>query len=776
MILEAGSGAVGPAVSLGRPTNEPELPDTFSRLRSALADRYTIERELGSGGMATVYLAQDRKHHRKVAIKILKPELAAALGPERFLREIEIAAGLTHPHILPLHDSGEADGLLYYVMPFVEGQTLRGRLEREKQLPLEDALAITRDIAEALSYAHSHGVVHRDVKPENILFQVGHAVVSDFGIARAITAAAGGNLTETGIAVGTPAYMSPEQAAGSRELDGRSDIYSLGCVLFEMLAGAPPYAGPTAQAIMARRLTEPVPSLHAVRETVPDAVEQAIGQALARVPADRFATAQQFAEALRSPRASEPIPAAAKSIAVLPFANLSPDPENEYFSDGITEEIINTLAQLPGLHVAARTSSFAFKGKVAEIAEVGAKLKVAIVLEGSVRKVGNRVRITARLINVSDGYHLWSERYDRELHDIFAIQDAIARAIAHRLELALAGPAGVALVSPPTENLSAYELYLKGRYCWNQLGAGFAKGLEYFQQALAVDPNFARAHAGVADAYALLALSGRVAPKDVMPAAKEAAERALAIDDSLAEAHASMGLIHFLHDWDWAAAERELTRAIALNPRYLPACYWYASLCSSRLRWDESVAVSEQAVAMEPLSILSNLNLGMMLLWAGRTTRAIEQLRKVIELEPHFPLAHSLLGCAHASEAHYDDALPLLEEAVKLSNRFPDTVAVLAVGYAEAGRTEEAQQLLGELRARATREYVRALSFAVVCAALGDADETFAWLDKGYAERDVSLPFFGRVALGTGTSGMALPAPLRRDPRYQALQRMVGRE
>ncbi len=755
------------------------MTEPLASLQAAFSGRYAIERELGRGGMATVYLAEDPKHHRKVAIKVLKPEFAAALGPERFLREIEIAANLAHPHILPLYDSGEAAGLLYYVMPYVEGESLRDRLTREKQLPLEDALQITREVADALSYAHSRDVVHRDIKPENILFEAGHAVVSDFGIARAITAAASRTQTERGIPIGTPGYMSPEQAVGERQLDGRTDIYSLSCVLYEMLAGVAPFTGPTTQALLARHAVDPVPALRTVRKTVPPAIEQAVMKALEKVPADRFATAGQFAEALCSPRPSEPIPAAAKSIAVLPFANLSPDPENEYFSDGITEEIINALAQLPGLQVAARTSSFAFKGKAAEIAEVGAKLKVATVLEGSVRKAGKRVRITAQLVNVSDGYHLWSERYDRDLDDIFAIQDAIARTIAHRLELTLTGPKGEALVTPPTENLAAYQLYLKGRYFWNQRGrTGLTKGLECFQEALSLDPNFAQAHAGVADTYALLAFYGFRPPKEVMPDAKAAAQRALAIDGSLAEAHASMGFIHLVYDWDWAAAERELKRAIALNPRYVLARYWYATLCVSLHRLDESVAVDEQAVELEPLSVFTNTHLGWMLLTAGRTAHAIEQLRKAIELDPRFPLAHWLLGCAYASESRYDDALPELEAAVEISNRLPWMVAGLAAGYAEARRTEEARRLLGELRARATQEYVRAAHFAVVCAALGDADEAFAWLEKAYAEREVTLVLFSLVDWSslTATSLVKLPVPLLRDPRYQALMRKVGKE
>jgi len=423
---------------------DPEISDSdpLARLRSALADRYTIGRELGSGGMGIVLLAEDRKHHRQVAIKVLKPDLAAALGRERFLREIATAAGLNHPHILPLHDSGDAEGFLYYVIPYVEGESLRERLDRERQLTIEDAVQIAREVADALSYAHDHNVLHRDIKPENILLSAGHALVTDFGIARTITG--GGQLTEVGSLVGTPAYMSPEQVDGSPRIDGRADLFSLGCVLYEMLVGAPPFKGSTLTAVIANRLSFPTPSPRMARELVPEAIDAAVRKAMASLPADRFSTAAQFADALDTSRPSEPAPAVVpdRSIAVLPFTNQSSDPESEYFSDGIAEEIINALAQLPGLHVAARTSSFAFKGKGADIAEVGAKLKVATVLDGSVRKAGNRVRITAQLVSVGDGYHLWSERYDSELDDVFAIQDHIARAIAQRFEVMLASPTG----------------------------------------------------------------------------------------------------------------------------------------------------------------------------------------------------------------------------------------------------------------------------------------------------------------------------------------------
>ena len=434
------------------------MTDLRDRLESGLADRYTLGRELGQGGMATVYLAHDLRHDRDVALKVLRPEISAAMGADRFLREIKLAAGLTHAHILPVFDSGEAGGLLYYVMPSMEGRSLRERLDRERQLPLSESLRITREVASALDYAHRHNVVHRDIKPENILLHEGAAMVADFGIGKALSAQ-GASLTQTGLSLGTPAYMSPEQAAGDLGTDGRSDLYSLGCVLYEMLTGEPPFTGVSAQAIIAKRFVAPIPRIQATRD-VPAAVDTAVTRALARTPADRFPSAAEFAAALlaisRDSDSGERATASAaradaRAIAVLPLANMSADPENEYFADGMTEEIINALGKLPGIHVASRTSSFAFKGKDVDVREIGDKLGVTTVLEGSVRKVGNRIRLTAQLINVESGYHLWNETYDRQLEDVFAVQDDISRAIVEALTLRLGGEQGQ--VVAPTKNL-----------------------------------------------------------------------------------------------------------------------------------------------------------------------------------------------------------------------------------------------------------------------------------------------------------------------------------
>jgi eukaryotic-like serine/threonine-protein kinase len=400
-----------------------------SSLVQALETRYAIERELGRGGMATVYLARDLKHGRPVALKVLHPALASTLGPERFQREILLAAKLQHPHILTVLDSGDAAGQLWYTMPYVEGETLRGRLRREGRLPLDDALRIAREAAAALDYAHRHGVIHRDVKPENILLTVdGDALVADFGIARALDTQ-DEQLTASGLVLGTPTYMSPEQASGDPDIDARTDVYSLACVLYEMLAGLPPFTGPTPLAVLAKRLAQPAPPVRQERAEVPAPVAAALTRALARDPAERPPTAAAFAQDLVTISRAipvAPIPSDDRSVAVLPLADLSPGHDNEHFSDGMTDELINALAQVEGLRVASRTSVFAFKGKEADIRRLGAQLNVGSVLEGSVRKAGSRLRVTIQLVHVADGYELWSARYERELTDVFAIQDEIA--------------------------------------------------------------------------------------------------------------------------------------------------------------------------------------------------------------------------------------------------------------------------------------------------------------------------------------------------------------
>jgi len=613
------------------------MMDLGERLQAALVGRYTIERRVGRGGMAWVYLADDLRHHRQVALKVLDPELAAALGSARFLREIEIAARLTHPHILPLHDSGEADGLLYYVMPYVEGQTLRARLQAQRPLGLEEALQITRELADALDHAHAQGVIHRDIKPENIFLSHGHALVSDFGIARAVSEASGDALTATGLAIGTPAYMSPEQATAHREVDGRSDLYSLACVVYEMLAGEPPFTAPSAQAVMARHVADTVPSLRTMRDGIPESVERAVSRAMAKAPADRFGTAREFAQALDAPGVTAP----ERSVAVLPFANLSQGPEDDYFSDGMTEEIITALSGVKALHVAARTSAFAFKGKNLDVRTIGRQLGVGTVLEGSVRRAGRRLRITAQLITVADGYHVWSERYDRDLEDVFAIQDEIATNIARALRVVLTEPEQRALEKPPTRSLEAYDYFLRGRQLFHQFRRkGFDAAIEMFERAVEIDPGYARAYSGIADCCSFLDTHWHSTEEDALRA-EEASRKALDLDPDSAEAHASRGLALSVNG-RYEEAEREFQAAIRLDPKLFEAYYFHGRASFGSRNFARAAEMFERAIEVRPEDYQAAALVTMVYVGLGRpdaaeaaSRRAVEKVERHLELHPY---------------------------------------------------------------------------------------------------------------------------------------------
>ena len=489
---------------------------TMERLTAVVADRYRLDRELGQGGMATVYLAHDHKHDRDVAIKVLRDDVGASVGRERFLREIQLVAKLNHPHILPLYDSGDADGALFYVMPLVQGQSLRDRLDTQRQLPIADAVRIASEVADALDHAHRAGILHRDIKPENILLQNGHVLVADFGIGKAISDAPGDTLTQAGMSVGTPAYVSPEQAVGE-DVDGRSDLYSLGCVLYEMLVGEPPFTGPTMQAVIAKRFVQTPTDVAALREGVPRAVARAVQQVLAQVAVDRHETSALFAAALNEPdTVAAKSSAPAKSLAILPFENLSADPDNQYFADGIADDLLDALVQVDGLHVASRSSAFSYRGKSATLTEIGATLHVATVVQGSLRRSGNRMRLTVQLISVADGYHLWSERFDREVVDVFAVQDEIAAAIATKLQLAFVPPAAPA-GKATTAQVQAFELVAKGRALATQRGASLFDARHCLEAAIRLDPDNAEAHAMLGDVLVNFIRYGLVPASDGIP-------------------------------------------------------------------------------------------------------------------------------------------------------------------------------------------------------------------------------------------------------------------
>ena len=735
------------------------MADSVARLRAALADQYAIERELGRGGMATVYLASDLKHRRTVAIKVLRPEIASLLGPDRFVREVEIAARLNHPHILALHDSGDADGFLFYVMPYVAGESLRHRLDREKQLSLDEALAITRQVASALAHAHARNVIHRDVKPENILLHEGEAMVTDFGIALAVSAAADDRLTQTGIAVGTPAYMSPEQAASERALDARSDVYSLGCVLYEMLAGEPPYTGSTAQVLIAKRLVDPVPAVRRLRAAVPVGVEQALTKALAKVPADRWASALAFAEALTAP-ARPGLP----SVAVLPFLNLSSDPENEYFADGITEDVIAHLSKIRALKVISRTSVMAFKQRDQSLKEIGARLEAAALLEGSVRRVGDRVRIVAQLIDAETDRHLWAETYDRRLTDVFAIQTDVALHIASALQAELSPDEKSRLHKEPTSDLQAYQLYLQGRHCYlRYTEEGTRKGLEYFERAIAQDPEYALAHAALAMVYTELGEVGALRPDEAYTRAKAASARALALDSGLGEAHCMLAFIKAVCDFDWAGAEAEFKRALELTPNSADTYDLYGRMCLALERNGEALAMEQRAQELDPLA--HRADVARALLRAGRNDEALEAATRAIELDPHYARGHATLGWAYLKKGIVERGVAELETAVSLSPGDTLWLAQLGEAYGIVGNVAGARDVLRQLEELSRRRFVSPYHMALVYTGLGEQETAIDWLERAYEGR--SGPVYS-------IKGSFLFTSLHGHPRFTALLKKMN--
>jgi serine/threonine protein kinase/Tfp pilus assembly protein PilF len=736
---------------------------------SLLATRFVLERELGRGGMATVYLARETKHSRQVAIKVLNPDVSAAFGTERFLREIGIAARLSHPHLVPLIDSGEAEGVLYYISAFVPGGSLRDRLAQEGKLPVQESIRITEEVGAGLDFAHRAGFVHRDVKPENILFADGHALLADFGIARAFgiepesagPVSGSGAMTAPGIAMGTPAYMSPEQAAGEIQLDAASDVYSLACVLYEMLAGTPPFLGRTAREIMAKHITEKPRRLRTLRPDVPAAVEDAVHKALEKDATQRYRSISDFTAALRSDRRVRPRSTAAlRGVAVLPFVNTSSEPDNEYLSDGITDELISALAKLPGIRVASRTSVFALKGKPQDVRAVGALLDSAYVLEGSVRRAGQQLRITAQLTSTDDGRLLWSQRFDRQLDDVFAIQDEIAQTIVNTLRAnQLAEPVTPA-VERHTANVRAYSLYLKGRYEWNRrTDEGVANGIRFFEQAIAEEPSYALAYTGLADSYALHVDYRNVRVQQGFELAKKYARKALELDDSLAEAHASLAWSLFIYDWDWKGADAEFRRAIGCDSRYSPAHQWYQFLLFSRGAIEQGLVEGLTAVELDAGSVSARRSLGFGYVYARRYDQARVHLDRAIAMNPNAEESYRLLGLTLSFEGDYQEAERVLREAT----RTPEcnyTYATLGYVLAQSGQTDEARKILGDLEKARARDYVSPVALATIHLGLGEIDQALDWAEVAYDERRGWLAYL---------KVNPIMDPMRGHPRFERL-------
>jgi len=763
------------------------------RLAGALADRYRVEGEIGRGGMATVYLAQDVKHDRQVAIKVLRSELAAGLGADRFVREIEISAKLTHPHILPLFDSGKADDFLYYVMPYVEGESLQERLEREGRIPAEEVIRLTDQIASALAYAHERGVIHRDIKPANILLTGDQAIVADFGIARAVEAASAEGLTGTGLAVGTPAYMSPEQAMGGEAVDARSDIYALGCVVYEMVSGGFPFQGTGPEALVAKQMAERGPSLRKTDPTIPVFLDRAVSRALARDPEERFESATAFAEALTTGTIVRRISSRSRRrraltgavvavvallawgvsqwtssprmerLAVLPLMDLANDPEQEYLASGVHEALIAELGQL-GLSMISRASMVGYQQTEKGISEIARELNVDGVIEGSVFTEGDSLEITARLYDRNE-QEVWAGTFDGVLPNIVAMYRGFARAIADRIQLSLEPRNEARLDEAPPVNPAVYEAYLRGMHVLHNAitPQQFDTAIAYFQRAVEQNPGDALAWAGLANGYVTLGHDLGVADPEVWANVRAAAERAIRLDPTSAEGWAALADYRSYHGRDWEGAEEAFRRANDLNPSLAWNHYHYAWFLCLFGRVGEAVAEHEKAKALDPLTPYHTTWLPAIYWFSGDFDRAYAEAQAVLAGPyPNDPVAKFVFGRSAAFAGHYDEAIATYEELVPL-DLDPFFFVNLGEAYAFAGRREEALQIAREVEAQSDDDLWNAEGLFSIYAALGNWEEALRWLE--YEPASFSLPW---VWAYPGADA------LRDDPRFLAVFRRMN--
>ena len=747
-----------------------------------VVSHYRVLGKLGAGGMGEVYLGEDITLGRKVALKFLPPKSKAdEVAQQRLVAEAQAAAALDHPNICAIYEVGRHAERDFIVMQYIEGEPLSLRISRG--LPLLETLSIAVQMADALAEAHGRGIVHRDLKPQNIMVNArGQAKLLDFGLATpplrglppALSEAETQEvLTRHGAVLGTPAYMSPEQARGHAQ-DARSDLFSLGVVLYEMITGARPFSGSTSTETMAAILTQTPPPLSRPGLTVPYELQRIVSKALAKNADDRYQTARDLLIDLRGLRQDlatgsgeslAPLGPRGPAVAVLPFVDMSPAKDQEYLCEGMAEEVITALAQVKGLRVACRRSAFRFKGGGHDLRELGAKLKVTSVVEGSVRRSGSRLRISAQLINVADGFHVWSERYDREMQDVFLIQDEISRAIAQALKVKLADEEP--LVKRPTHDLEAYHLYLKGRHHWNKrVPSAIRTALEYFQQALRRDGSYALAHSGIADCYIVPGYYGSAPPSQVMPLGKEAALKALELDETLAAAYAPLAMVTALYDFDWLGAERQFQRALELDPAFAIAYTWYALFdLVPQGRLPEAHTAARKALEIDPLNSTVNTVLGATLYYERRYEDAVAELQKSIELDPAFPVAYyyrarALMGLGRHAEAEAE-----LELAGGIMGQSPTVMGALAYCRAAAGRRAEALAMRESLETLAASAYVSPYSMAQAHLGLGDLERAWDCLEQAYRERSALLAFVKMDPLVDA---------LRHRPEFDALLRKMN--
>ena len=728
--------------TLETPTEE------FSR-GSTFAGRYEIIEKLGKGGMGSVYRVEDTKLKQEVALKLIKPEIAMDKKTiERFRNELKTARTIRHKNVCGMYDLGESEGTHFITMEYVRGEDLKSFIRRSGKLAVGTAARIAEQVCEGLSEAHKLGVVHRDLKPANIMIdRDGSVRIMDFGIARSLREE---GITAEGVVVGTPRYMSPEQLEGE-EVDQRSDIYSLGIIMHEMATGRVPPEGDAPLAVGVKNKN----------------LSNIISRCLEKNKKKRYQDVRDILSDVKKlevdKQASVKIPEWKNSIAVLPFKNMSADPEQEYFCEGMAEEIINALAHIKDLRVVARTSAFSFKGRDEDIREIGRKLSVDTVLEGSVRKAGNRLRITAQLIDIDNGYHIWSEKYDRDMEDIFAIQDEISLAIVENLKLKLLEGEKTALLKRPTDDPEAYNLYLKGIYfAFKANLEALQKALGYFREALDRDPGLASAHAGIAMVYGAMSSLDLASPKEMMPKAKAALQNALQMDENLAEVHALTAMIAYYYDWDWEAAERSFNRTFVLNPGHSWAHAWNGWFCVAMQRFDKAVREIELAQKVDPLMpLFAAFSVGIHVT-AGKYDEAIEEFRKTTELEPNIGLAYFHVGWAYMLKGELETAVEMLQKSKELGVSAGWAESVVAIIHIKRGEKKKAVQILDELVELGGRSYVSSWCIAVLYAALDDFDRAFEFFDKAYEERETLMPFTP-IYINTANPD------IKSDPRYKEL-------
>ncbi len=746
---------------------------------------YLVLDEIGRGGMGVVYLAEDTRLNRRVALKLLRPDIAESADRRaRFQQEARAAAALNHPNIVHLYSVEQFDGLLFITMELVQGRSLHKLLDAGNPLPLPRTLAFAAQMTEGLACAHAAGILHRDLKPGNVMITDDDRVkILDFGLAKLLTPASvsgpeaatmAGVDSSSGMTFGTAGYMSPEQALG-KTLDPRTDLFALGVVLFEMATGTAPFAGDTLAAVFDRLLNERPPSPQTLNPALPASLAAIIDKSLEKDPDRRYGSAIELLQDLKQidpsstgRPAQSPVPAEARmpsSIVVLPFVDMSPQKDQEYFCHGVAEEIISTLTTVPGLRVISRTSAFALQGSNLEITEIGRRLKVGTALEGSVRKAGDQLRVTAQLVNAQDGYQLWSKRFDCELSDVFAIQDEVAATIVNELRSGLAGkPAG----KRAPLNMAAHDAYLKGMYALHQwTEVSMQRAIASFQDAIARDPGFAPAYAAFAEGHIWLYSGlGILSAAETMPQARWAVDKALELDPTLADAYTLRALIAMTHDWDRHGTAKAITRSIELGPGSAAAHLrnaWRLALLERQHQ--QALVELEEAERLDPLDFQLKTLIGYIHYFRHDLDRAIHQFEQVLALEPSFAFAHYALGDACTQRGQYDRAFAEFDTAIELGGRTVNHIGVLGYAYGRSGNRDRAEALLQELTARASQGYVSAIWIAMIHLGLSDLESLFHWLDRAFAERDGSLVLI--------TAALEFD-PVREDPRFKSLLGRMG--